>query len=277
MFFDGNVFWQTGRAFLERGANESLYPFPLLFWFFSLAARLPREVWFGLEVAVSLLLLVTIFKRRALLWMWYMPFLQTLAQGQLTIAVLALLLTRKGWAWALLTLKPQLFPLAIPQMVERWKDERRSFLVGLLALYLIPTLIRPNWPGEWWVNIQAHNRQVASVAASFWGLPILCLVVAIVLLLSRRFSWKALSTSFNPLLRAYDYGAVVTPSTSLWIVPFSWLSWLAMYAVEAAWPFAFLGLWGTIGFSAAEISLTRQVDFSRRLKSPLEFLSCPRA
>lgn len=237
MFGDLMAFIESGRLW-QQGIYSSLYPLPfVMIW--SVLARLPFPVLVALTGILALVILVALFKRRALLWIWYMPVLETLVLGQLSLVWLWLLMRATPLTLALLTLKPHLFPLAIPALAER-SELRKPFLAWCVAIYLPAFIVRPAWPAEWLAQVFSDQRIVHGTSASLWPVAWLIPFVAVALWAVRRLNWKMMFTTLNPAMRPYDYTVLI--GGSAWLVPASWVLWVAMWAVGASWPMAGLGI-----------------------------------
>jgi hypothetical protein len=235
MFGDLDDFRLYGALFLA-GTYFPRYPLPIYGWFVVLAL-LPRDLALAGLIALSLLALVVIFKRRAVLWLLYVPVLQTLALGNLDVLFLALLRHGSPVALALLTLKPQLFLFALPDLWRR-REMWRPFALWCVLLWLPPTLLFPQWIGMFIGG--GDDRIVKGTSASLWPVPLLALALIVFMLVARRLRWEVIASALNPLLRAYDY--TILAGRSIWLVPASWAAWLLMWQAGAAWPMALTAL-----------------------------------
>jgi hypothetical protein len=237
MFSDLQAFIESGEAW-QQGIYASLYPLPfVMVW--SLLARLPFPILATMIVGLSVAILVTLFKRRALLWIGYIPILESLAAGQLSLVWLWLLARSTPLTLALLTLKPHLFPLAIPALIER-PALRKPFAVWCAAIYLPAFVARPAWPVEWLTQVFGDGRVTGGTSASLWPVAWLIPLVVVTLCLIHRMNYKTIFTAFNPAMRAYDY--TMLAGSSAWLIPASWLALAGMWAVGAAWPMAGVGI-----------------------------------
>jgi hypothetical protein len=70
--------------------------------------------------------------------------------------------------------------------------------------------------------------------------PVLAFALIAAMLILRRFDWRIIATSLNPMLRAYDYSMIA--GSTLWLIPASWLCLALMWQVGAAWPMALIGI-----------------------------------
>jgi hypothetical protein len=237
MFSDLQSFIESGEAW-QQGIYASLYPLPFVMaW--SLLARLPFPILAAMIVGLSVVVLVTLFKRRALLWIGYVPILESLATGQLSLVWLWLLTRSTPLTLALLTLKPHLFPLAIPALIGK-PEIRKPFAAWCIAIYLPAFIARPAWPAEWLSKVFGDGRVTGGTSASLWPVAWLVPIVAVGLWLVHRLNWRTICTSFNPAMRAYDY--TMLAGSSAWLIPASWLALAGMWAASAAWPMAGLGI-----------------------------------
>ena len=249
IFGDLQAFYDSGHALLG-GQYVSLYPLPIVV-LFALLSLLPMPLLLALVLGSSIVILVIMFKRRALLWLFFAPILQTFALGQLTIIWLWLLRRASAWSLALLTLKPQLAILALPLLIRRhalWKP----FAMWMAVLYVPVTLIRPSWPIEWIAQI--NDGRLNGTSSSLWPVPVLVLGLALFIVWTYRRRkhrgvtlgasgvnlWPSLATTLNPAIRAYDY-AMLT-GMSLWLIPLSWIGVAGMWLTGSAWPMAIVGV-----------------------------------
>lgn len=232
---DLDDFLKYGQQLLS-GTYNPRYPLPMqgVFVFLSL---LPRPVVIALVVGLSLLCLLHLFKRRALLWIFYAPILQCLALGNLDVIALWIMVRASPVSLALLTLKPQLFLFALPTLYHR-RELWKPFIGWCALLWGIPTLIYPQWVGQFIAG--GDDRIVAGTSASLWPVPFAALLLIFYMAVSHRWQWRVIVSSLNPLLRSYDY--TMLAGASAWLVPVSWLCVWLMWRVVAAWPMSLVGV-----------------------------------
>lgn len=234
---DFNALYDSGIA-LWHGQYTGLYPLPAN-GLFALLALLPRQSAFALAMFVGLTLFVVTFKRQALLWMFFQPILASLWLGQLDLIWLWLLRQASPVSLALLTLKPQLFPLALPALLSD-RSKWRPFALACLGLYGSATIIRPTWPLEW--LRQCNDGRLDWVGSTtILAQPMIGIVLLLVASVLMRLDWRAVFWSCNPTLRWYDF--TLLAGGSLWLIPLSWLAWgLTQMVYGNPWPVALLGL-----------------------------------
>src|SRR5574341_184214 len=233
------MFYRIGQEFWQgHYSTLSLYPLPTVI-VFALLALFPPEAGLIVLLAGSVALLVWMFKAQALGWILYMPVLQTFALGQIDIVLLALYRMNTFWSLALLALKPQIFILAIPALLhDRTLFKRTMF--AILLLYGLPTLVYPQWIGEWVQHLLADDRITSATNAVLTVSPIVVFAVVAGLTLTWRWHWLTAATSFNPAIRSYDYALLA--GISLWLIPISWLAWLAEAAGGQWWAMGLCGV-----------------------------------
>src|SRR5512139_2633452 len=238
MFGDFDVLYRIGQEMLAgRYSQESLYPLPAAVLFAALAL-LPRDVALGLVLGTSIIVLIALFKWRAALWVMYLPVMNVLVMGQIDLICLGLLRIGTPLTLALLSLKPQLFPLALPVLIANralWK--RTALYIALL--YGIPTLIAPGWIGQW-LRQMDDGRLSALNGASFWSVPMIGFALLMVMALWRRIPIETIGTAFNPALRMYDYAMLAGRDWLL--IPVSWLGLALATLFQAAWPMGLCGI-----------------------------------
>lgn len=231
--------YDSGAA-LWQGRYTGLYPLPMN-GLFALLALLPRQVALMLLMFAGLALFVAAFRRKALVWIFFQPVLAGLWLGQCDLLFLWLLRHGSGISLALMTLKPQLFPLAIPALLApsgraKWKP----FGLTCLALYGPATIIRPSWIIEW-VRQCNDGRVDWTGSTTILAYPLVGAVVLLAAAAAFKLDWRAVFWSANPTIRWYDF--TLMAGRSLWLIPASWVLWGAtqMLAGNPS-PVAVLGL-----------------------------------
>lgn len=235
---------------LLNGSYTPRYPLPTQGIFVGLAL-LPRPVDIALIVIGSLLALLHIFRRRAPLWAAYAPILQGLVTGNLDVLALWLMMRASPVSLALLTLKPQLFLFALPLLIQR-REMWKPFALWCLLLWGLPTLLYPQWIGQF-IGGASDGRIEHGTSSSLWPVPLLALALIVFMFITRRFDWRVIVSSLNPLLRSYDY--TMLAGASLLLIPASWLCVWLMWQVSAAWPMALVSL---VLFNATKSSRRNQ-------------------
>jgi len=229
--------YQSG-ADLWQGKYTGLYPLPAC-GLFALLALLPYRVAFGLLALVGLALFVATLRRRALAWVMFQPVLACLWQGQLDLIWFWLLRNGSPVALALMTLKPQLFPLAIPALIadhSKW----RPFVLACIVLYGPVTLIRPSWLMEWLRACNDGRLEWYGSTSILWN-PLIGFVALLAVAALVRLDWRAVFWSCNPTLRWYDFSMLA--GGSLWLIPLSWMLFVATQRLGGnPGPIAFLGI-----------------------------------
>ena len=234
---DFNEAMRIGLAFW-RGEYIGSYPLPMNA-IFALLAMLPRWLALALVMFVSLALFVAAFKRQTLLWLFFQPVLAGLWLGQLDLIWLWLLRHASPVSLALLTLKPQLFPLALPALLSD-RAKWRPFILTCLALYGPVTIIRPSWPLEWLRNANDGRLDWAG-STTILAVPMVGIILLLAASALTRLDWRGIFWTCNPTLRWYDF--TLLAGGSLWLIPLSWLAWgMTQIAHSYPWPIALLGL-----------------------------------
>ena len=221
---------------LLHGEYFPRYPLPAV-GLFALLSLIPIQVAYILIVALSLLALVNLFKRRAVWCALYAPIGQCLIQGQVDVLCLWMLLRASPVSLALLTLKPQLFLFALPVLLKR-RELWKPFVLWTVLLWGVPTLIYPQWIGQWLAG--SNDGRLNGTSSSLWPVPMFALALIVYMVITRRYDWRVIASSLNPLLRAYDY--TMLAGASLWLIPLSWLCVVLMWQIGAAWPMALVSL-----------------------------------
>lgn len=238
MFTDYAAFMDIGDA-LWCGQYTGLYPLPIV-GLFALWSLIPRGLGLVLWSVLSALALVAILKRKALMWIFFVPILQTFALGQMDIWYLWLASLKRPIAWALMTLKPQLFLFALPALIAD-RAAWRPFALWCAALYLPVTLIRPTWIVEW-LRAMDDGRVIEHSAMTLLYAPVaLTFVILVALSIIHRLDYGMAIAAFNPFLRQYDL-TMLAGRVTAWAIPLSWLTYLMSNKLLLPWPVALLGL-----------------------------------
>lgn len=220
-----NYFYPWGQGLL-RGEYNAVYPLPMAY-VFSIFSLFSPFMGLGVILLLDLIILVKLFRKQAFIWLWYMPFLVNLTVGNLDMIFFYLYQLNTWWGMVLLTLKPQLFILALPKIWKWKKTELKKLIWGVVGLYTPFFLIRPMWVFEWIRNVvfTQDSRLGQNDNASFFGFWPMLLLLSGVLYFSKIFPWKAVLFCVNPGLRPYD--AVFFMGSAYEIIPISWgIQWL---------------------------------------------------
>lgn len=238
MFTDYQSLMDTGID-LWHGVYSGIRPLPMV-GLFALWSLIPYNVGAWLFCTLSIMALVALFKRRALLWLFYFPIIETIVLSQTDIWFLWLASRKRPVAWALMTLKPQLFLFALPALIAdrtAWKP----FALWCTVLYLPVTIVRPTWIMEW-LRMMDDGRLVERSATTLIYAPIaLTFIILIALAVMRRLNYQTVISAFNPFLRQYDL-TMIAGKVTAWAIPLSWLAYLLGHKLFLPWPVALLGL-----------------------------------
>jgi len=264
LFSDYAVFYRIGQEFWQgQYSSLCLYPFPMVF-FFAVLALFNPAVGLAALTLTSLTIVVFTFKRWALAWIFYVPILNTIAAGQIDLIMFTL------WRWstplslALLSLKPQLFILAIPKLMsDRALLKKTALWIGIL--YGLPTLLYPGWVVQW-LGQMNDGRIGSGFNAVLYSVPVAAFMVVAGLTFARRWHWSTVATSFNPFIRAYDY--TLLAGVSLWLIPASLATWVMMHALGSAWPVSLLGVMAGVAQAGREELCNRKSLEARRVRRP---------
>jgi len=237
------AFYNSSYLLFQNGIYKSLYPIPVVYLFIPFTFFPPIIGYIILSI-ISLLLLVYMFKRQTLLWIFYMPILQVFLLGQIDIILLFLHRLDHPIARGVMTLKPHLFIMALPQMLKNRSIKFWGiFIFTVLCIYIPFILLRPSWIGEWLAQLDdgrlSHNN-----SASFWSIPILFLTLLLVLLPIRK-QWDKILFCINPAMRPYDYVLLLDRKMGIMYYCLIPLSGITMYLANyyhADWPWVLLGL-----------------------------------
>lgn len=238
MFNDYFVLTSRG-ADLWHGQYADIYPLSMTGWF-ALWSLIPSSIGLWLWLGLSILALVATLKRQSLWWIFYFPIIDCLFWAQVDLWFLWLASLRKPIAYALMTLKPQLFLFALPTLIAD-RAAWRPFALWCAALYLPITIVRPTWMIEW-LRMMDDGRLGDHSATTLIYAPIVIAISALIILaVTHRLNYQVIVSSFNPFLRQYDL-TMLAGKVTLWAIPLSWaLYWLG-HKLFMPWPVALLGL-----------------------------------
>lgn len=238
VFTDYSTLMDTGTA-LWHGQYMGIYPLPALGWF-AIWSLIPRDIGQWIWCALSIMALVALFKRRALLWLFYFPIIETLVLSQTDILFLWLASIKRPVAWALMTLKPQLFLFALPALIAD-KAAWRPFVLWCAMLYLPVTIVHPTWIVEW-LRMMDDGRLSDHSATTLIYAPVIITISALIILaVIHRLNYAVIISSFNPFLRQYDL-TMIAGKVTAWAIPLSWFAYLLGHKLFSPWPIALLGL-----------------------------------
>lgn len=238
MFTDYQSLMDTGVD-LWHGVYSGIRPLPMV-GLFALWSLIPYNIGAWLFCALSIVALVALFKRRALLWLFYFPIIETLALSQTDIWFLWLASIKRPIAWALMTLKPQLFLFVLPALIAD-RAAWRPFVLWCAALYLPVTIVRPTWIIEW-LHMMDDGRLSGHSATTLLYAPTIILLAGLaVLIVVHHMNYDVIVSAFNPFLRQYDL-VMIAGKVTLWAIPISWLAYLLGHQLLLPWPVALLGL-----------------------------------
>jgi hypothetical protein len=235
-------FIEWGQA-LWQGRYIGWYPLPMTIFFAGLSL-IPVWVGYALLVVVSVVILLRRFKWQAPLWFAYIPILQVLLVGNIDVLWMGLYYAKTPLSLTIMSLKPQLFWYALPdvwQMRHRWKE----FLGWGVLVYGPAFLLRPFWVLEWLQLLRGYQQTVPILgdSAAIWSMPQVVAVVFVGLCLLvawkvKGLNWRPATLFINPS-HAYDY-ALIAGSTYL-IIPLSWICQYLEVTYHLFWPWALLG------------------------------------
>ncbi|HEY5901218.1 MAG TPA: hypothetical protein VIU39_01610 [Anaerolineales bacterium] len=252
-FSDFALIYQWAQR-LWSGEYTGLYPYPLMV-LFAPVTLLPIDVAAALWLATILVIFVVSLKRESLYWIFFVPALQLLYLGQLDPLFWLAWRARRPALWSLLTLKPQLLPLALPQILSS-KRNALEFTAATLALHLPFLILRPSWPTEWVAYLSKYGNRLTIVPLATVTAPIILswlvfpfAVCLLLLYVSRHANLTGILFLANPVFVPYNY-FLLAGAVSRIAIPLSWLAAWAGWEVKAGWPYAIM-LLATLAFETA--------------------------
>lgn len=221
---------------LGSGIYKSLYPLPFVYFTMPITQLSPFVGYILLSI-ISIVLLVIKLKRSALLWIFYVPLLQTIYLGQVDVVFWFLLESKNPYLWALASMKPQFLPFIVYNLYKSRKDIWK-FIIGMLLLYAPFFIIRPMWVMEWTRQLD-DGRLGNNNSASFWAFGGLFLLLLPLLIIKAK-NYKGLFLSLNPAVRPYDYSLLI--GGHLLLIPLSWILMIISNQIQADWLISLLGV-----------------------------------
>ncbi|GAB4582052.1 MAG: hypothetical protein Fur0022_48050 [Anaerolineales bacterium] len=241
--------WLTRRAAEPYSVVNAYYPPPMML-VLRVIGLLPGGIAYYAWTTINLLLLVYMLKRRALLYIFYMPTLFHLATGQLDIFLLWLstFLKKQDWktilAGVIITFKPQVAFILLPWHLLQWTWKTRLiWAASTISVWGYYFLVRPDWYTQWLSNTPGMVHHEASATPSLFSLfPFwISVLIALVLLV---FVWfrldekSAIATGVfaTPFGKTYDAVLLLRSEIVWWIIPLSWLGLFVSLYLNHPWP-----------------------------------------
>lgn len=236
------------------GNYTGLYPYPLMALLAPMSL-IPLDAAAVLWFAACIGIFVWMLRRAGLYWVFFVPFLQSMFLGQIDPFFWLIFRSPRPAVWALLSLKPQLLLLALPNILASRRN-LGEFLLATLALHVPFLLARPTWPEEWVNFLSGYQNRLTEIKAStVSGQIVLSAAVLLFgallagLVLLRRKNVEGALFLINPLLVPYDYLLMMGTASRI-TIPLSWLALALAWKVQAGWPYALMFtsvlIWETI-------------------------------
>lgn len=243
------TFWLTGRAAEPYTVAGAIYPPPMML-LLRVLGLLPGQVAFYVWTGLNLLLLVLMFKRRVLLYIFYMPVMFHLGAGQLDIFFLWLstFLKKGDWkailAGALITLKPQVALILLPWHLLRWaRKPQIIWSVVTASLWGHYYLVRPTWYAQWLSSASGTVQDEISATPSlfslfpFWlSIPLAAALLSYAWFRLDEESALAAGVFAMPFGKTYDAVLLLRSRIVWWIVPLSWAGLFLSLSLNHPWP-----------------------------------------
>lgn len=207
---------------LRNGSYFAYYPIPFIY-FFQIFTFLPKDIGALVFLGLTIVLLVDVLKRDIFRWLLFTPLLVHLEYGQVSVIFWWLYKRSTPWSLALMTMKPQLFVLALPRLLQWVKNDRFKvvqFVFYLVMLWVPFFIIRPNWVQEWIAGL-GFNDRVGDMqnSISFFLHPEMLITYIIFLLVFSRYVsqkdlWSFALVPINLAMRFYDLVFLMGKKTS---------------------------------------------------------------
>lgn len=243
------IFWRIGRATDPYSVHGAIYPPPMTL-LFRIIGLLPEAYAFYLWTAFNLILLVIMFKRRALLYTLFMPTMFHIATGQVDIIFMwfSTFLKRNDWfaaiAGALISFKPQIAIILLPWHLLRWSRKTQlgwaALMIGLWGYYLV---FHPEMYTQWLGKATGtYNVEVTATPSLFSVFPfgVAVLVSASVLIVTWRYLSEKAAIAAGvltmPFGKTYDAVLLLRSDIPWWIVLLSWIFLGLSHLLGSPWP-----------------------------------------
>lgn len=243
------TFWQTGRAAEPYSVTGAIYPPPMMVILRPIGL-LPGSVAFIVWTLFNLILLVAMFKRKALLYIFFMPTMFNIGPGQIDILFLwfSTFLKKQDWkailAGVLITLKPQVALVLLPWHLLRWEWKTRlAWGAGVVGLWGYYYLVRPDWYAQWLGTATGTIQYEASATPSLFSLLPFWLAI-LVAGGTFFFAWFRLDEKTAlaagvfamPFGKTYDAVLLLRSEIPWWIIPLSWAGLFVSLRLNHPWP-----------------------------------------
>jgi len=225
MFVDFWVILDWARELLSGRYEKSLYPPSALIFYFPFLFLEPN-VALSLFLLLSLVCFVLAFGRKSVYWIAFMPALQTLLLAHPDILFVFLLKRKTPLTFALLTLKPILFLVSLPDWFLMGVRNKIKFVIYILLLYLPSFILVANWP-EIYIENLFHNgvadKRFYAVQFLTQNIELTIIgIIGILLLLNKR-NFRYLLMLFISFSFFMSYNYVLFTGTQWIFIPLSWL------------------------------------------------------
>jgi hypothetical protein len=221
LFYDFYVIYDWAQKLFMDNTYIGYYPYPF-YMLFGWLTYIPREIAAIVWVSISIIILVAVMKRKAILYLFYYPLIFHVYYNQTSMIFWGLFIIGSPLSIAFMTLKPQLFLLTIPKLIQWFRTEPNKFyrtIIYIIFIQLPFLLMRPMWPIEF-INNQFTGLRIKEVSPSLWAMPFL-LVIWIVIVytirnwLTKNDLWAVAILPINPFIKFYDFVFLLNNKTSI--------------------------------------------------------------
>lgn len=235
LFTDFYLIYDWVKSTIMGNAYIGYYPYPF-YLFFSPILLIPKEIAAYIWLAVSIIILVFALKRKAIAALFYYPLIFHMYYNQVTIFFWGLYLTDNPIAIGLMSLKPQLLILALPKLINWFKNDIQKFIkfcITVIGIYIPSLILRPSWPMEFIKNQFLGNR-TKEVSPSLWAVPVLLIIWIIILFIIRNWVtknnlWVPVLLSINPFTKFYDFIFLLTETNIFGLIILNFgIIWIAL-------------------------------------------------
>lgn len=225
MFVDFWVMLDWARELWHGQYNYSLYPPTALIFYFPFLFLEP-SIALSIFLCLSAIFFVVTFGKKAIYWITFIPAFQTLLLAHPDIIFVFLLKKRSPLTLALLTLKPVLFLVGIPDVLAFSLKNKLRFLFYILILYIPSFIFVKNWPEIYIRNILnngLYDERFSAIGFLSDNILLSSVIILILFIFLNRDNFRYLLMLVISFSFFMSYNYVLFTGTNWIFIPLSWL------------------------------------------------------
>lgn len=224
MFADFWVLLNWAKELWAGNYTTSLYPPTFLMFYFPFLF-LDDTTALALFLILSLIFFVLTFGYRSIYWILFLPALQTLLLAHPDTFFLFLFKKKTPLSLSLLTLKPVLFLVAIPDVIKFSTINKIKFLFYTGAIYSVSFIFLTNWPEIYLNNVLSNglvDKRFNVIDYLISNNLILPVAIAVMIFYSKR-NLQGLLALFVSFSFFMSYNYIFFTGTNILFIPLSWV------------------------------------------------------